>query len=493
VTPDRAPDTDHVRDVAIVGFGPAGSTLAGLLALRGVDVVVIDQDTDIHPLPRAVHFDQEIMRVLQELGIADELMPDLVVNPGMDFLTADRQVLLSMRPDGTTPSGWPASLFFFQPHLEHRLRNRAMEVGSHAELGSPVTALVDRGDHVTLALANGRVIAARYAIGCDGARSTVRRALGVGMDDLRFEEPWLVLDLVLHDGATPPAPLTYQVCDPARPTTLVPMPPPRFRFEFMLVDGDDPSTIGSSDSVRHMLSAWMDPDDADVERAAVYTFHGLVAHEWRRGRVLLAGDAAHQMPPFLGQGMCAGVRDAANLAWKLSRVVHGGAGEALLDTYQQERAPHVRQIVESAVNFGRLICTTDPEVAAARDNDMLAARASGGGAVGTAAMPALPAGALVVEGGGPQIPQVSFDGQRFDDVVGDRFAVVVRTAALIDDAARGWQALGAAVLVAEEHPGLSELLARVGTDTAVARPDRYLYASGPSVSPPLPSGLWSIP
>jgi 3-(3-hydroxy-phenyl)propionate hydroxylase len=482
---------DH--DVAIVGFGPAGSTLAGLLALRGVDVVVIDQDVDIHPLPRAVHFDQEIMRVLQELGIADELMPDLVVNPGMDFLTADRQVLLSMRPDSTTPSGWPASLFFFQPHLEHRLRNRALELGVHAELGSPVTALADRGDHVALERADGRVITARYAVGCDGARSMVRRTLGVDMEDLRFEEPWLVLDLVLRAGVTPPAPLTYQVCDPVRPTTLVPMPPPRFRFEFMLVDGDDPSTIASTDSVRRMLSAWMDPDDADVERAAVYTFHGLVAQEWRRGRVLLGGDAAHQMPPFLGQGMCAGVRDAANLAWKLSRVLSGTWGDEVLDTYQQERSPHVRQIVESAVNFGRLICTTDPEVATARDREMLAARKAGGGAVGTAAMPPLSSGPLVRDGGGPQIPQVPYRGQRLDDVIGDRFAVVVRTEALIDDAARAWQALGAAVFVADDDPALSDLLTRIGADTAVARPDHYLYASGPRVAAPLPSGVWTAP
>jgi 3-(3-hydroxy-phenyl)propionate hydroxylase len=475
---------DH--DVVIVGFGPVGATLAGLLALRGVDVLVIDKDVDIHPLPRAVHFDQEIMRVLQELGIADELMPELVVNPGMDFLDSERQVLLSMRPDATTPSAWPASLFFFQPQLEHRLRDRAVQLGARTRLGVGVEGVVDHDDHVAIELAGGDVLTARYAIGCDGARSTVRRVLAITMDDLEFEEPWLVLDLVLHDGVATPAPLTYQVCDPARPTTLVPMPSPRFRFEFMLVDGDDPASITSPDSTKRLLAAWMDPDAATVERAAIYTFHGLVAREWRHGRTLLAGDAAHQMPPFLGQGMCAGMRDAANLAWKLSRVIDSRVAPSLLDTYQAERSPHVRQIVEAAVNFGRLICTTDREEAARRDTDMLAARSAGGGTVGTAAMPALRPGELIHAGGGAQMQQVVVDGRRLDDIIGDRFAVFVREPGLLDDVAEEWRHLGAVVFVAQAASVLGEVLDHVGADTAIVRPDRYLYSSGPHLTPPLP-------
>ncbi len=477
------PDLDH--DVVVVGFGPAGSTLAALLAARGLRVLVIDRDTDIYPLPRAVHFDHEIMRVLQEVGIADELADATITNPGMDFLTADRQVLLSMRPDPVTSSGWPASSFFFQPDLERRLRDRADRAGATLVLGVAVDDVVDHGDHVAVHLADGAVVTAAYAVGCDGARSTVRRRLGIEMHDLQFEEPWLVVDLVLRDGTPLPADLTFQVCDPVRPTTLVPMPPPRFRFEFMLVDGDDADDIARPESVHSLLSPWMDPADATVERSAVYTFHGLIAREWRKGRVLLAGDAAHMTPPFLGQGMCAGIRDVANLAWKLERVIRGESPDALLDTYGAEREPHVRQFIEAAVNFGRLICTTDREVAAQRDRDMLAARAAGGGEVGSGGAPPLQPGALVLDGGGAAALQPSVDGARLDDVIGPRFAVIARRPDLVDgDAGRWWTAAGATVLDADTHPDLAATLDASAADVVVVRPDRYVMWAGDRLAVP---------
>jgi 3-(3-hydroxy-phenyl)propionate hydroxylase len=425
---------------------------------------------------------------LQEVGIAEELSTVTVVNPGMDFLTADRQVLLSMRPDGTTPSGWPASMFFHQPDLERRLRDRAVELGATTTLGVAVTELVDRGDHVAVSLADGTSVTASYVVGCDGARSTVRKQLGIEMHDLQFEEPWLVVDLVLRPGVEQPAPLALQVCDPARPTTLVPMPAPRFRFEFMLIEGDDPEAIQQPDTVRSMLAGWMEPDDAAVERAAVYTFHGLIAAEWRRGRVLLAGDAAHQTPPFLGQGMCAGIRDAANLAWKLHRVVRDSSPEALLDTYQAERVPHVEDLVGAAVGFGRLICTTDPVVAAQRDADMLAARAAGGGHVGSIAAAALTSGPLVSVGSGQQSQQPTVDGRRLDDVVGGRFAVVARSSALLfGEGADWWRARGAVLLDAVTTPAVASVLDAAHADVVVVRPDRYVLHAGDTVRVPDPA------
>jgi 3-(3-hydroxy-phenyl)propionate hydroxylase len=474
---------DH--DVVVIGFGPAGSTLAALLARRGLRVLVAERDHDIYPLPRAVHFDHEIMRTLQEVGIADELSADTIVNPGMDFITGDKDVLLSMRPDPVTASGWPASMFFFQPHLERRIRDRAEVLGAQIRLGARVDDVVDHGTHVEVRFADGGTTTAYYAVGCDGARSTVRRCVGIEMDDLQFEEPWLVVDLVLRDGTPQPADLALQVCDPVRPTTLVPMPPPRFRFEFMLLQGDDPEAISSPESVGALLSPWMNPADAAVERSAVYTFHGLIAHTWRAGRVLLAGDAAHMTPPFLGQGMCAGIRDAANLAWKLDRVVRETSPDALLDTYGAEREPHVREFVEAAVNFGRLICTTDRAVAAQRDHDMLAARAAGGGQVGSAGSPRLVDGPLVESSGGTPAPQPILDGVRLDDVVGQRFAIVVRDVALIDeDAASWWASNDAVVLDATQHIRLGEMLDAVGVDALVLRPDRYAFAGGDRVRLP---------
>jgi 3-(3-hydroxy-phenyl)propionate hydroxylase len=313
----------------------------------------------------------------------------------------------------------------------------------------------------------------------------VRKQLGIEMHDLQFEEPWLVVDLVLRPGAEPPAALALQVCDPARPTTLVPMPAPRFRFEFMLLDGDDPEAIQQPASVHSLLTGWMNPDDASVERAAVYTFHGLIASEWRHGRVLLAGDAAHQTPPFLGQGMCAGIRDAANLAWKLRRVLSDLSPEALLDTYQAERVPHVEDLVGAAVGFGRLICTTDATVAAQRDADMLAARAAGGGHIGSLAAAALTAGPLVTPGCGQQSNQPAVDGRRFDDLVGDRFAVIARTPSLLEgDGPDWWRAHGAVTFDAITTPAVAAMLDAAGTDAMVVRPDRYVLHTGSEVPVP---------
>jgi 3-(3-hydroxy-phenyl)propionate hydroxylase len=263
------------------------------------------------------------------------------------------------------------------------------------------------------------------------------------------------------------------------------MPAPRFRVEFMLLEGDDPQAIQHPARVAELLAGWMNPDDATVERAAVYTFHGLIAEEWRRGRVLLAGDAAHQTPPFLGQGMCAGVRDAANLAWKLHRVLVGTSPESLLDTYQQERVPHVEELIGAAVGFGRLICTTDTAVAAQRDADMLAARAAGGGHVGTIAAAPLTAGPLVAPGSGQQSLQPIIDATRLDDLVGNRFTIVARTAELlVGDGVEWWRERGAVTLDADTVPPAAAVLNALDADVVVVRPDRYVLYTGSQVPVP---------
>ncbi len=481
-----------------MGFGPVGATTAGLLAGRGLDVVVIDRDTEVYPLPRAAHFDQEIMRIVQELGAIDDVQPSTRPLPGMDFLTADRQVLLSMRSGSRTRSGFPASVLFHQPGFDQALRDHAVRLGAQARLGAELTAIHQHDDRVVTHLRDGTTIESSWVVACDGARSAVRKALGTTMDDLHFEEPWLVLDLVMADGVAPPSEVCLQVCDPARPHTLVPMPSPRFRFEFMLLPGEDPQWIQRPEVMLDLMSSWVDPSTVTIERCAVYTFHGLIADRWRDGRVLLAGDAAHQMPPFLGQGMCSGMRDSANLAWKLAKVVRGESSDALLDTYQAEREPHVRSIVEAAVGFGRLICTTDVAAAAARDDSMLAARAAAadGPAVtddGDGLMPPLVAGSLVLDGGGVQSVQVLLDGARSDDVVGDRFTVVVRSPRAISPAVDAWSAAGAVVVDASVDTAWVATLDAFSppADVAVVRPDRYVLAQGVEC-PSLPSILSTV-
>ncbi len=464
-------------DVAIVGFGPVGATLAALCARRGLSVVVIDKDLDVYPLPRAAHVDHEVMRIWQEVGCADELFAGMRENVGMDFLTAGGDVLHRMRPAGTAATGWPSSLFFHQPGVERTVRKCARELGVQVHLGTEVTSLDARADGVRLTLADDSVIDASWVIGCDGARSFVRKELGVELDDLEFEEPWLVVDMVVRGDAPELPDRALQICDPARPHTLVPMPAPRFRFEFMLLPGEDATAMQDPAVVRELVAPWVDPDIVEMERSAVYTFHGLIAHTWRRGRVLLAGDAAHQMPPFLGQGMCSGLRDAANLAWKLDLVHRGAAPDTLLDTYQLEREPHVRTIVELAVGFGRIICTTDASVAAERDAAMCSAHAArrarrAGHTRRARRASARSAGARRRAARAP----TRVRGARLDDLVGPRFAVITREP--IDDAF--WPDL-AAMLDARTHPALAAMLDELAADVVVIRPDRYVLGAGPAL------------
>jgi len=242
-------------------------------------------------------------------------------------------------------------------------------------LGHEVESITERADSVVLQvrdLATGTIgmVRARYAVGCDGARSLTREAIGSELYDYGFEQPWLVVDTVLHHPVDLPA-IAVQYCDPARPATFIPIGGRRRRWELMLLAGETPQA--AEGRVWELLAPWVGPDDVELERASVYTFHALVARSWRDGRVFLVGDAAHQMPPFLGQGMCAGIRDGANLAWKLDLVARELAGDPLLETYQSEREPHVRALIETAVEAGRIVQTTDPGVAAARDAKLLAA------------------------------------------------------------------------------------------------------------------------
>lgn len=467
-----------VVDVVVIGFGPVGATLAALLARRGRRVVVIDREIELFPLPRAAHVDGEAMRILQEVGCAEEIRDTLVANPGMDFLTADHQVLMAMRTGSSSPYGWHQSNFMYQPHFEGSLRAAVERLGVDIRLGVAAQSLQQSADDVTVTLSDGTTCRARFAVGCDGARSFTRRALGITMDDLAFEEPWLVVDLILQAGAADRLPdHALQVCDPARPHTVVPMPAPRFRFEFMLLPGEDPEVMQRPETVRGLLEPWLAPDAAALERSAVYTFHGLIATQWRDHRVLLAGDAAHQTPPFLGQGMCSGMRDAANLAWKLDAVMRGAPDE-LLDTYQTERDPHVRGIVEAAVAFGRIICTTDAAVAADRDAAMLAARSTAPDAANDGGIPMAPLGGpLVTSGGGVPAPQPRLDGILLDEVAGLGWTVITRTAAHATEATRIWAPVDATVMCGEDRPALLALLGDAW-ECAVMRPDRYLYGVG---------------
>lgn len=366
-------------DVAIVGFGPTGALLATLLGQRGWRVVVFDREPDVLAHPRAVHFDAEVMRVFQYAGVADQLSDAIVPVHGMHFLNDDGQLIFRFDAEpGPGPLGWQQGYMFHQPALERTLRRAAASIpGVQSFLSCEVTAIRDDEGGVTIDAhgVDGPItVEARYAVGCCGARSITRAAIGGGMHDYRFDQTWLVLDIILAREIDLPR-TTVQYCEVARPSTYVMTPGRRRRFEFMLMPGETPDLLLSPVTQHHLLRRWLSPEDYTIERAAIYQFHGLVAERWRRNHLLIAGDAAHQMPPFLGQGMCAGVRDAANLEWKLDLVLKGVARDSLLDTYAEERIPSVRLVVEDDIKLGGLIQAITIE--GARQRDAVALRTGG--------------------------------------------------------------------------------------------------------------------
>ena len=457
------------HDVVIVGYGPVGAVLANLLGRDGLDVAVFEPTHDVYHLPRAAHFDDEVMRVFETLGLAEAMLPVTAPVLGMDFVAADGTTLFGFSAaERPRPHGWETGYMFRQPELERVLRagvERWPTVQVH--LGHQVTALDGPDGRLqVLDLASGaeRTVRARYVVGCDGARSLVRKALGISLDDSGFDQPWLVVDtdLLNGTGAGTGAALPeriLQICDPARPATFVPSAGRHRRWEFMAVDGETPEELTDPATIARLLAPWVSVGrDVEVVRAAVYSFHALVAREWRRGNVLLAGDAAHQMPPFLGQGMCAGIRDAANLAWKLTLVVRGLADDGLLDTYQSEREPHVRAITDLAVSLGGIIQTTDAALAAERD----AGFRSSDGAPPPAGLPRLGPG--LSHGDDPAVGRPFPQAHPGDDAtLGPGFAIVGPLAATTA-AAADIESLGA------------RAVPRPAATTTIVRPDRYTYA-----------------
>ncbi|HLM13203.1 MAG TPA: bifunctional 3-(3-hydroxy-phenyl)propionate/3-hydroxycinnamic acid hydroxylase [Reyranella sp.] len=443
-------------DVAIVGCGPVGALLANLLGQAGLAVDIYDREHEIHPLPRAVHFDGEVMRIFQNAGLAEKIAAVVRSSSrGMHFVNGEGRTLMVRRGiDGPGPHGWAGNWYFHQPVLEGVLREglkRFANVRLH--LGHEVASVDD--------------LDARYVVGCDGARSLVRQAIGSKHLDLGLHQPWLVVDLLCDPDSPRVKALpdyTVQLCDPARPMTIVNVGGDRRRWEIMLMPGDDPARLTDPDVFWPMMARWLGPDDARLERAAIYTFHSVIQEGWRKGRLLLAGDSCHQTPPFLGQGLCAGMRDAANLAWKLVAIVKGGTADSLLDTYESERLPHVRTFIDLAVRLGAVLQETDRRAAAARDR-----RFEAGAEMFDFPQPQLGSGwrfdapAPV----GTIFPQPRLgDGRLMDEALGQRFAVVGDAALL--------EGLHAdAVLL--QGVGL-DWLERHAARAAILRPDRYIFA-----------------
>ncbi len=364
-----------------------------------------------------------------------------------------------------------------QPSLEQALRNR-LEAEPRADLRTGWTFIgySETADAVTAQFdtAHGpRTLSARYLVGADGARSPVRTAAGIGQEDLHFDEPWLVIDALVHDKSRLPA-ANLQICDPARPTTCVLMGEGRHRWEFMIRPGETPEQLLDDAFIAKLLEPWKVEGAVTLERKAVYRFSARLAEHWRYGRVLLAGDAAHQTPPFAGQGLCAGSRDADNLGWKLAMVVSGEADDALLDSYQTERGPHVRATIDMAVMMGRTVCITDPDAARLRDEQMLAARAAGHSPDGTVSYPPLAGGMILVgsTGAGSYFPQPEIEGHRLDDVLGPGPWLLT-----LSETREGATPVKSPAL-ARFADALTAWLDAHQAEAVLVRPDHYVFGTG---------------
>jgi 3-(3-hydroxy-phenyl)propionate hydroxylase len=484
-------------DVAIVGFGPVGAVAACLLGQAGLRTHVIDSAHDIYPKPRAVALDHEIARVLQGLGLGEALAAHAEPFTDSVYFGADGRVIkrLTMLPE-PYPQGWTPSMVFMQPALEAAIRENSLDHASlSADLGRTLVDLRQDADGVSLDVAGPGVpetIRARYVVGCDGAASTTRKLAGLALADLDFDEPWLVVDVIANAEGLARLPRTsVQYCEPTRPTTHVICTGAHCRWEFRLSEGEDPRAMEKPEAVWRLLSRWIGPEHGELWRSASYRFHALVAERWRAGRVFIAGDAAHQQPPFLGQGLCQGIRDVANLSWKLAARLRGEAGEALLDTYGAERGGHVRALTATIKGIGRLIGERDPSVAAARDDRLIA---EAGGKVRAHPrqdlMPSLAEGFITAaphSGRGTLFPQPWLETpegrRRMDDVLG-RGMRLIADRTVPPGLAAAARASGCAILALggdapsahRECDGVAAgWLRRHDAAFALVRPDNYVF------------------
>jgi len=492
-------------DIIVIGYGPTGKVLARLLSDRGNSVAIVERRPAAYPLPRAVGYDHEIKRMFHSLGLAREI--EAISRPMHHYVwyNADWKVLVDMDFSEESISGGPGGYLFNQPDLE-RVLERDLEgrPGVSLFLSHEALGVAETAEGVTIAIApfdgeTGKADATRtislsgkYVVGCDGANSLVRRTMGSPVFDHGFDAQWLVVDVRPHDLSNLPIPDAAQWCNPERPTTIVPSGVTNRRWEFMIKPGERAEDFASDAKAWELLSPWIKPSDGVLVRHAVYRFRSLLAQGWRKGRMLIAGDAAHLMPPFMGQGMCSGLRDSWNLAWKLDRVLSGQSSERLLDDYERERAPHVDGYVRISMEMGKVVCVPDPEAARGRDAAFFS-----GQVPPPPPFPGISAGVIATDASGwPEgcagqlLPhdELEKDGvtARLDALTGRAFVLLVQSGSLPPDASALAKKLGVPVIAIgqdgyrDRNGRLTACLRAHGAVAILARPDFFAFGSASS-------------
>ncbi|WP_426142808.1 bifunctional 3-(3-hydroxy-phenyl)propionate/3-hydroxycinnamic acid hydroxylase [Pseudomonas sp. DWP3-1-2] len=343
-------------DVLVIGNGPVGATIAALLGRYGVMTLVLDKVHDVMLMPRAIALDNEALRILQLAGLSEDAFEKIVIPEVRMHSPVLGQ--FGRANTGGCVDGHPKLVTFYQPDLERAMRDQVSRLKSVTSLGGfELESLVEVSDGVIASVrdqnGHSHSVRARYLIGADGAGSRVRALIGQEFEGQTYAEDWLIVDVMnRHKSAIDHVEF---LCDPRRPTPHMPAPGGRERWEFMLLPGESREELECPESIARLIAPWIDPQALEIERKAVYRFHARCCNKFSQGRVFLAGDAAHITPPFVGQGLVAGLRDGANLAWKLAWVLRGQAAPAILDTYDVERRPHAQAMINLAKLMGRLV------------------------------------------------------------------------------------------------------------------------------------------
>jgi 3-(3-hydroxy-phenyl)propionate hydroxylase len=495
-------------DVLVVGAGPCGVVLASLLGMYGVRTLLIDRETDVLDFPRAVGIDDESLRTCQAIGLVDEVLADTLQNMPIRYYTSWGRCFAEVKPSAQ-PFGWPRRNLFLQPLLERTVRAGLSRFDSvTVRLGHELVSLDQNGDGVHASIRDrsgvSNPVNATYVVGADGGRSTVRDQVGVALQGTTEPTKWLVVD-VSNDRLDAPYSAVY--CNPGSPVLMVPLPYEHRRFEFRLNPGDSEEEVVRPDHVRGLLAGrYGNTPLPDVVRARVYLHHSRIASTFGVGRVFLAGDAAHLQPPFFGQGMNSGLRDATNLAWKLAAVTRGMAGPGLVATYDVERRPHASEMVGFATRMGARYRPRNVATEHLRDLVFRCLQRIPGGRdyilqMKYKPMPRYTEGAVTgvdttnkLDPVGRMFPQ-PFVGTatgrvQLDDALGPWFAVLVFSdAQLDDDATRWWQSIGARIVRVGDQPEADTVVdsdgalarwrtERPGCDVVVLRPDRYVASAG---------------